>query len=151
MTHLYQHVASNSDTEESSLSSVEDIEGGSFTNTNCGYKKAHDNDLRLSDMQVLQAILLANKASQSGKEEFKTTDLCYEDIDKVVLPDLEIEFLNAEGEFQTVKIPKNRNNKVRLSVQGLFTRKIKKQSCIEANEILKGCPQSKCELRRVMN
>lgn len=140
---------SNSDTDESSLSSVEDTEGGRLTSTDFGYKNAHGNDLRLSDIQVLQAILLANKASQSGKDDFKTADLCYEDIDKVALPDLEIEFLNAEGEFQTVKIPKNRNNKVRLSVQGLFTR-IKKQPCIEACEILKGCPQSKCELRRVM-
>lgn len=40
-------------------------------------------DIKLSEIQIMQAILLAEEASLSGKDEFKTTDASVEDLESV--------------------------------------------------------------------
>ena len=89
-----QSFDASSDTDGSSyISSIgEEEEEETFINAAYLYKEPHNNiEMKLSEIEVLQAILLAEQASRSGKNEFKTTDQSLDVFSKVKLPDFMVE------------------------------------------------------------
>ena len=77
--------------------------------------------MKLSEIEVLQAILLAEQASRSGKNEFKTTDQESLDVfSKVKLPDFMVEVRDATGTVTRVNISNKRKHKLKRRAKRLF-------------------------------
>ena len=73
----------------------------------------HNIEMKLSEIEVPQAILLAEQASRSGKNEFKTTDQSLDVFSKVKLPDLMVEVRDATGTVTRVNISNKRKHKLK--------------------------------------
>jgi hypothetical protein len=86
----------------------------------------HNIEMKLSEIEVLlQAILLAEQASRSGKNEFKTTDQSLDVFIKVKLPDFMVEVRDATGTVTRVNISNKRIHKLKRSAKRLFVRTMK--------------------------
>jgi hypothetical protein len=123
-----QSFDASSDTDGSSyISSIgEEEEEETFINAAYLYKEPHNNiEMKLSEIEVLQAILLAEQASRSGKNEFKTTDQSLDVFSKVKLPDLMVEVRDATGTVTRVNISNKRIHKLKRSAKRLFVRTMK--------------------------
>ena len=75
----------------------------------------HNIEMKLSEIEVPQAILLAEQASRSGKNEFKTTDQSLDVFSKVKLPDFMVEVRDATGTVTRVNISNKRIHKLKRS------------------------------------
>ena len=79
----------------------------------------HNIEMKLSEIEVLlQAILLAEQASRSGKNEFKTTYQSLDVFNNVKLRD-------ATGTVTRVNISNKRIHKLKRSAKRLFVRTMK--------------------------
>ena len=85
----------------------------------------HNIEMKLSEIEVPQAILLAEQASRSGKNEFKTTDQSLDVFSKVKLPDFMVEVRDATGTVTRVNISNKRIHKLKRSAKRLFVRTMK--------------------------
>ena len=131
MNLVNQAEISQKHTEQSFGSSAEEsacfdliVRGDTFPNID--YSEPHiDHGIKLSEMQLLQAIILAEEASRNGKEEFKTTDQSEDDFSKVKHVDLTVVISDSKGKIKRVQMSNERNERLKSGAKKLFVRSMK--------------------------